>query len=330
GAQCGSNILRGAHVFALIMKTGDAVSFFSDLEVKCTLWNKDFQGESLTVFYGVSDMDHTTIFCSDKPARCHLLCPSRCVGIWMVEPLYQSPSFVGVLPSLAFLQVPLAHPGHVCCLMGEDLPHCLAKEYTLQDGEVWALDKIRGKVQHIHQNTKALHLDCLKAHCFNSTKAVCTYQAQDTESPLFPPLSSLQQLLDAPCSSLGQSPCMACTWSLEEICSYQPLQRKLFYAAVRLLKCGGVLVYSSCTVTLAENEEQVAWAPQHLPLPQTEPHIGVEGILQRFSPELGWSVAEARAKDGPTQQPESPTPTLCAHQPNKDTIGFFIAKFLKS
>lgn len=83
------------------------------------------------------------------------------------------------------------------------------------------------------------------------------------------------------------------------------------WQAVRLLKCGGVLVYSSCTVTLAENEEQVAWAPQHLPLPQTAAsfNTGTAGILQRFSPELGWSVAEARAKDGPTQQPESPTQT---------------------
>lgn len=137
---------------------------------------------------------------------------------------------------------------------------------------------------------------------------------------------------------------MACTWNLKEICSYQPLQRKLFHTAVRLLKRGGVLVYSTCTVTLAENEEQVAWALNTFPcltLQPQEPHIGAEGmlgaglspeqlrLLQRFSPELGWSVAEARGEDdSPTEQPESPT--SLAHRANKDTIGFFIAKFLKS
>ena len=35
--------------------------------------------------------------------------------------------------------------------------------------------------------------------------------------------------------------------------------------AVELLKPGGVLVYSTCTVTLAENEEQVAWALETFP-----------------------------------------------------------------
>uniref|UniRef100_A0A673W3Z2 NOP2/Sun RNA methyltransferase 6 n=1 Tax=Salmo trutta TaxID=8032 RepID=A0A673W3Z2_SALTR len=314
GAQCGSAVLRGAHVFApgilatpKFMKTGDAVSVFSDLEGKCTRGNKDFKGKRVFVGNGVAEMDRSNIFCSDEPVKG--------VGIRMVEPLYQSPSFDGVLPSLAFLQ-----------------------------GEVVALDKIRGKVERILQNAKALHLDCIKAHCFNSIKAVCTDQAQDTEGPPFPPQSFDRVLLDAPCSGLGQRPSMACTWNLKEICSYQPLQRKLFHTAVRLLKRGGVLVYSTCTVTLAENEEQVAWALNTFPcltLQPQEPHIGAEGmlgaglspeqlrLLQRFSPELGWSVAEARGEgDSPTEQPESPT--SLAHRANKDTIGFFIAKFLKS
>lgn len=35
-------------------------------------------------------------------------------------------------------------------------------------------------------------------------------------------------LLDAPCSGMGQRPNMAYSWSLKEVTSYQPLQRKLF------------------------------------------------------------------------------------------------------
>lgn len=35
--------------------------------------------------------------------------------------------------------------------------------------------------------------------------------------------------------------------------------------AVGLLKEGGVLVYSTCTITLQENEEQVAWALKTFP-----------------------------------------------------------------
>lgn len=43
--------------------------------------------------------------------------------------------------------------------------------------------------------------------------------------------------------------------------------------AVQLLKKGGVLVYSTCTVTLAENEEQVAWALKMFPCLTLEPQV---------------------------------------------------------
>lgn len=45
------------------------------------------------------------------------------------------------------------------------------------------------------------------------------------------------------------------------------------WQAVRLLKRGGVLVYSTCTVTLAENEEQVAWALNTFPCLTLQPQV---------------------------------------------------------
>lgn len=45
------------------------------------------------------------------------------------------------------------------------------------------------------------------------------------------------------------------------------------FQAVQLLKKGGVLVYSTCTVTLAENEEQVAWALQNFPCLSLQPQV---------------------------------------------------------
>ncbi|KAF6131825.1 NOP2/Sun RNA methyltransferase 6 [Phyllostomus discolor] len=137
---------------------------------------------------------------------------------------------------------------------------------------------------------------------------------------------------------MGQRPNMACSWTLKEVTSYQPLQRKLFTVAVKLLKPGGVLVYSTCTVTLAENEEQVAWALRTFPFLQLqaqEPQIGGEGMmgaglsfeqlkqLQRFDPSVVPlqdvnldSLREARVED-------------IVWMANKDCIGFFIAKFVK-
>ncbi|XP_023148079.2 tRNA (cytosine(72)-C(5))-methyltransferase NSUN6 isoform X2 [Amphiprion ocellaris] len=341
GAQCGSAVLRGAHVFApgilassKYMKAGDVVSVFSDLEGRCTRGMTSFQGKKVFVGNGVAEMDRSSIFCTDEPARG--------VGVRMVEPLYRSPSFDGVLPSLAFLQnLPSVVVGHVlgprpgerildmCAAPGGKTCHIAA--LMKDQGEVVALDRIRNKIDRIRQNAQMLHLHSVKAYCFNSTQAVSGDSAQENEGPPFPPESFDRVLLDAPCSGLGQRPNMGSTWSLKEICSYPPLQRKLFHAAMRLLKKGGVLVYSTCTVTLAENEEQVAWALETFPcltLQPQEPHIGAEGmpgaglspeqlrLLQRFSPELSWDQAETT------------TPLQC--RADGDTIGFFIAKFLKN
>lgn len=42
---------------------------------------------------------------------------------------------------------------------------------------------------------------------------------------------------------------------------------------MKLLKPGGVLVYSTCTITLSENEEQVAWALKAFPCLQLQPQV---------------------------------------------------------
>ncbi|XP_038153919.1 tRNA (cytosine(72)-C(5))-methyltransferase NSUN6 isoform X3 [Cyprinodon tularosa] len=341
GAQCGSAVLRGAHVFApgiiaspKYMKAGDLVSVFSDLEGRCTRGATSFQGNKVFVGNGVAEMDRSAIFNAETPARG--------VGVRMVDPLFQSPSFDGVLPSMAFLQnLPSVVVGHVlgpqpgerildmCAAPGGKTCHIAA--LMGDKGEVVALDRIRNKIDRICQNAQTLRLQSIKAYCFDSTQAVSVEPTEEYKGPPFPPESFDRVLLDAPCSGLGQRPNMASTWSLKEICSYPPLQRKLFQAAVRLLKKGGVLVYSTCTVTLAENEEQVAWALKTFPcltLQPQEPHIGAEGmpgaglspeqlsILQRFSPELSWDSINTTA------------PLSC--RADRDTIGFFIAKFQKT
>ncbi|XP_027861349.1 putative methyltransferase NSUN6 isoform X2 [Xiphophorus couchianus] len=341
GAQCGSAVLRGAHVFApgivaspKYMKAGDMVSVFSDLEGRCTRGATSFQGNKVFVGNGVAEMDRSAIFATETPARG--------VGVRMVDPLYKSPSFDGVLPSMVFLQnLPSVVVGHVltpqpgerildmCAAPGGKTCHIAA--LMGDKGEVVALDRIRNKIDRIRQNAQMLSLQSIKAFCFNSTQAVSDEPKQEAEGPPFPPESFDRVLLDAPCSGLGQRPNMASTWSLKEFCSYPPLQRKLFQAAVRLLKKGGILVYSTCTVTLSENEEQVAWALNTFPclsLQPQEPHIGSEGmlgaglspeqlrLLQRFSPELSW------------EQTDTTAPLTC--RADTDTIGFFIAKFLKT
>ncbi|KAI6051590.1 tRNA (cytosine(72)-C(5))-methyltransferase NSUN6 isoform X1 [Marmota monax] len=349
GAQCGSAVLRGAHVYipgimsaSKFMKAGDVISVYSDIKGKCKKGAKEFDGTKVFLGNGISELSRKEIF-SGLPEM-------KGIGIRMTEPIYLSPSFDNVLPSYLFLQnlpsVVVTHvlnpqPGEkildLCAAPGGKTTHIATLMHD--QGEVIALDKISNKIEKIKQNASLFGLNSIKAYCFDGTKALKLDMIENTEgAPPFLPESFDRILLDAPCSGMGQRPNMACTWTLKEVTSYQPLQRKLFSVAVQLLKPGGVLVYSTCTITLAENEEQVAWALTTFPclqLQPQEPQIGGEGMvgaglsfeqlkqLQRFDP----SVVPLQDTDIDSLRDASIEDMIWLA--NKDCIGFFIAKFQK-
>ncbi len=68
-------------------------------------------------------------------------------------------------------------------------------------------------------------------------------------------------LLDAPCSGEGtirKDPDSLKNWSLESIQSIADTQKELIESAFQALKVGGVLVYSTCTLSREENQEVCA------------------------------------------------------------------------
>lgn len=143
----------------------------------------------------------------------------------------------------------------------------------------------------------------------------------DTEGLLqmkhFLPESFDRVLLDPPCSALGLRPRLACSTSsslseLEKLVSYQ---KQFIHTAVGLLKPGGTLVYSTCTINPLENECRVSYILEHYPtlvLVKQEPHLGEVGLP-------GCGLDESQCK---LVQRFDPISKL-------DTIGFFCAKFEK-
>lgn len=141
----------------------------------------------------------------------------------------------------------------------------------------------------------------------------------------FPPSSFDRVLLDAPCSALGLRPRLfAGEESIESLRKHAKYQRKMFDQAVQLVRPGGTLVYSTCTINPGENEALVRYALdtyKFLSLAPQNPRIGGPGLVghcELFDGEINeeW----LRPGEEELVQRFDPSSEL-------DTIGFFIAKF---
>lgn len=119
-------------------------------------------------------------------------------------------------------------------------------------------------------------------------------------------------LVDAPCSDLGTlatRPDVRWRKSPEMIEELREVQRGILLAAAAAVRPGGRLVYSTCTISRPENEEQVAWL-ESVAGPGGAPTLRVED-LGAAAPGLA-SAADRR----------------CLQlRPDRDrTTGFFIAR----
>jgi len=128
---------------------------------------------------------------------------------------------------------------HIAELMGDE-------------GEVTAADISITGLERITANARRLGLDSIKAWKTDFTK------------PLPPVLAAKpydRVLVDAPCSGLGtlrSHPEIRWQRSDKDIARAAQLQSRILDRAAALLKPGGTLVYSTCTLTCEENENVIA------------------------------------------------------------------------
>ena len=88
-------------------------------------------------------------------------------------------------------------------------------------------------------------------------------------------------LVDAPCSGEGmfrKDPSMIRSWEERGPEYYSGIQRELICAAADLLKPGGMLMYSTCTFDVREDEEIVEWLLEKRPEMRLIPMEGYEGF----------------------------------------------------
>lgn len=124
-------------------------------------------------------------------------------------------------------------------------------------GEVISLDLHEHKVKLIRENAKRLELSNIQAKTLDSRNVGEHFEKESFD----------RILLDAPCTGLGvmrRKPDMKYTKKEEDLFQLQKIQKTLLESVSPLLKKGGILVYSTCTIDPEENQEVVeSFLQQH-------------------------------------------------------------------
>ncbi|MGG3913191.1 16S rRNA (cytosine(967)-C(5))-methyltransferase RsmB [Rossellomorea vietnamensis] len=118
-------------------------------------------------------------------------------------------------------------------------------------GEVHALDLHKHKVKLIDENASRLGLSNVHTAALDSRKAGERFEKGSFD----------RILVDAPCSGLGvlrRKPDIKYAKKETDLLSLQKIQLDILSAVAPLLKKGGLLVYSTCTVDQNENEGTVS------------------------------------------------------------------------
>lgn len=144
----------------------------------------------------------------------------------------------------------------VCAAPGGKTFH--AADRTGERGRVIARDLTEYKTEFIKENNDRIGYNHIKIE---------EWDAREPDENLFGKADVV--LADLPCSGLGimgRKNDIKYHISREQLTELQTLQREILSAVWKYVKPGGCLIYSTCTLNQAENEENVHWLMENTPL----------------------------------------------------------------
>ena len=200
------------------------------------------------------------------------------------------------LPAMATCHVLDPHPGEEivdlnCSPAGKMSYLC---QLTENKATVIGFDRNTRKIEKAREQLERLHCRNYQLIAHDSRYAHLDFN-----------LNADKVLVDPPCTGLGVMPKLSIDATMTDVKCLAAYQKQFLRAAASIVKKGGTIVYSVCTITGEECEQMVEFAQDDLglvevnaePMVRSKAHHSNEGS-QRFDPEL-------------------------------DGIGFFIAKFVK-
>lgn len=174
----------------------------------------------------------------------------------------------------------------------------MAAEALNGRGHITARDLTEDKIALIEENIDRLGTENISAMVWDAT----VYREADKEK-------ADVVIADLPCSGLGvigRKPDIRLRVQPEDLEDLSALQRQILTAVASYVKPGGHLIYSTCTVSEAENENNVHWFLEHFPFEAES----LEGLIPD-------QIKEATIPEGYVQLLPG----------EYDTDGFFIARF---
>jgi 16S rRNA (cytosine967-C5)-methyltransferase len=173
------------------------------------------------------------------------------------------------------------HPGEVvidaCAAPGGKTTHMA--ELMADKGKIWACDRTPSRLRKLQENSQRLNLQSIQIYTGDSRHF---NQFQNTADRV---------LLDAPCSGLGTMHRHAdARWrqTPESVRELSVLQKELLTHTSTFVKLGGVLVYATCTLHPAENEEVISAFLAESPDWQIESPKGFELPDSAHNTPQGW------------------------------------------
>ena len=118
------------------------------------------------------------------------------------------------------------------------------------DGEIVALDIHEHKLKLIESRTKQMGIDIVHAELMDARLVDVEFGAESFD----------RVLVDAPCSGFGvirKKPEVLYTKKMKNVQELAKLQLDILNSAAKVVKVGGILVYSTCTILNKENIENV-------------------------------------------------------------------------
>jgi 16S rRNA (cytosine967-C5)-methyltransferase len=165
----------------------------------------------------------------------------------------------------------------VCAAPGGKTTHIA--ELMADEGKIWACDRTPSRLRKLQENSQRLNLQSIQI-CTGDSRHF--NQFQNTADRV---------LLDAPCSGLGTMHRHAdARWrqTPESVRELSVLQKEFLTHTSNFVKPGGVLVYATCTLHPAENEEVISAFLAKSSNWQIESVGGIELPNSALSTPKGW------------------------------------------